>query len=158
MYFINKKKGFTLVEMLAVVVILALLIGIAIPIVSRIITASRKNTFLSSYDTLATQIRSDIMLKDIKECDDANASTACTLDTKNNYSYQNLKLKIEKGHAAAAGGSALCTDDKHYAVTLTADSTSIDVSGTDDCPVTDECTGKYIIKVCFDADGGVTKQ
>ena len=48
------KKGFTLVELLAVIVILGLLMAIAIPSVTKYITQSRKKTLVNSIDSFIT--------------------------------------------------------------------------------------------------------
>ena len=50
------KKGFTLVELLAVIVILGLLMAIAIPSVTKYITQSRKKTLISSIDAYVTAV------------------------------------------------------------------------------------------------------
>ena len=50
------KKGFTLVELLAVIVILGLLMAIAIPSVTKYITQSRKKTLISSIDSYITGV------------------------------------------------------------------------------------------------------
>mgnify|MGYP003397286813 CR=1 FL=1 len=50
------KKGFTLVELLAVIVILGLLMAIAIPSVTKYITQSRKKTLISSIDSYVTGV------------------------------------------------------------------------------------------------------
>ena len=50
------KKGFTLVELLAVIVILGLLMAIAIPSVTKYITQSRKKTLISSIDAYITAV------------------------------------------------------------------------------------------------------
>ena len=56
----NNKKGFTLVELLAVIVILGLLMAIAIPSVTKYITESRKKTLSASIhayiDAVITQV------------------------------------------------------------------------------------------------------
>jgi type IV pilus assembly protein PilA len=44
----NKKKGFTLVELLAVIVILAIILAIAVPNVLGIINKSRNDSFIST--------------------------------------------------------------------------------------------------------------
>ena len=53
---IKNEKGFTLVELLAVIVILGLLMAIAIPSVTKYITQSRKKTLISSVDSYVTAV------------------------------------------------------------------------------------------------------
>lgn len=55
------KKGFTLIELLAVIVILGVIMLIAIPSVSTIIDNSRKNTFVSSAQTLISGARNMVL-------------------------------------------------------------------------------------------------
>jgi type IV pilus assembly protein PilA len=44
----KNKRGFTLVELLAVIVILAIILAIAIPSISNLTTSSRENSFVSA--------------------------------------------------------------------------------------------------------------
>ena len=55
----NKKKGFTLVELLAVIVILAILLAIAVPAVTKYITKSRKDGMIATAQEFADAIRND---------------------------------------------------------------------------------------------------
>ena len=50
----NKGRGFTLVELLAVIVILAVILVIAVPKVSEVINSSKKASFESSAKTIAS--------------------------------------------------------------------------------------------------------
>ncbi len=50
----KRNKGFTLVELLAVIVILAIIMVIAIPSVLETITTARKKTFLEYIDKVAS--------------------------------------------------------------------------------------------------------
>ena len=52
----KNNKGFTLVELLAVIVILGLLMAIAIPSVTKYITQSRKKTLMSTMDSYVTAV------------------------------------------------------------------------------------------------------
>ena len=55
----KKKKGFTLLELLAVIVILAILLIIAIPKITQYIANSRKNSFVTSTKDFVDSIRKD---------------------------------------------------------------------------------------------------
>ena len=52
----KNNKGFTLVELLAVIVILGLLMAIAIPSVTKYITQSRVKTLVSTIDSYVTAV------------------------------------------------------------------------------------------------------
>ena len=57
----KKENGFTLVELLAVVVILGLLLTLAVPAVSSYITSSKKGSFISSAKLFINQARSKVL-------------------------------------------------------------------------------------------------
>jgi len=53
------KKGFTLIEILAVLVVLSIVILITMPVVNNIVNDSRKNTFRISLESLIKVIKND---------------------------------------------------------------------------------------------------
>ncbi len=63
----NKGRGFTLVELLAVIVILAIILVIAVPKISDTIKNSKKASFESSAKTIAVQAEKKKMEKEILE-------------------------------------------------------------------------------------------
>ncbi len=54
--FIESKKGFTLVELMIVVVIMAILVAVAVPIYSSVTANSRKKTCLSNQREIQSQL------------------------------------------------------------------------------------------------------
>lgn len=63
---IKNRKGFTLVELLAVITILGILMIVAIPAVSRTIENSRRNTFLSTAKTYVNAVREGYAADQVK--------------------------------------------------------------------------------------------
>ena len=63
----NKKNGFTLVELLAVIVILAVILIIAMPKISDVIKNSKKASFEATAKTVASQAEKKLMEKEILE-------------------------------------------------------------------------------------------
>ena len=57
---LKKKKGFTLVELLAVIVILAIILAIAVPGISGIINNSRRSAFEADVKMIITGIEYQI--------------------------------------------------------------------------------------------------
>ena len=58
----NNKKGFTLVELLAVIVILALIMGIAVVSIGNVLSTSRKNVFKESAVGFIDGVRKQLYL------------------------------------------------------------------------------------------------
>ena len=62
----KNEKGFTMIELLAVIVIIGLLVAIAIPSVTKYITESRRKTVASSIDGYITAVTIDVNNKKYK--------------------------------------------------------------------------------------------
>lgn len=60
----NNKKGFTLVELLAVMVIISVLLLLALPAVTRQIQLARKKTFAEDAHTIASAVKDDVLMGD----------------------------------------------------------------------------------------------
>ena len=63
----KKIKGFTLVELLAVIVILAVILIIAMPRISDVISNSKKASLEATAKTVASQAEKKLMEKEILE-------------------------------------------------------------------------------------------
>jgi type IV pilus assembly protein PilA len=71
----NNKKGFTLVELLAVIVILAIILAIAVPSISGMITNSKKSAFEANVKMIITGISYQVLEAT------SNGTTAPDVDT-----------------------------------------------------------------------------
>ena len=86
----KKRNGFTLVELLAVIVILAIILVIAVPKILNVIADSTKSSFESSVVMIASSAEKDYQIKKINGGSEATTcsevakidsalATACTL-------------------------------------------------------------------------------
>ena len=98
----KKKKGFTLVELLAVIVILAVILVIAVPQIIRTINASRMGAIESSAKILATNAEKDYLSQLTLDQYYNATSISCTDVAKLNddYDLENCSISYdEKGTA-----------------------------------------------------------
>ena len=59
--FLKSKKGFTLVELMIVVVIMAILVAVAVPIYSAVTANARKKTCIGNQRNIISQINNHVM-------------------------------------------------------------------------------------------------
>ena len=76
------KKGFTLVELLAVIVILGVLMIVAIPAMSRYIENSRKDVFVNNAKRYISAARYSL-LEDGYKCNNGTSSVSCGISDVN---------------------------------------------------------------------------
>ena len=85
------KKGFTLVELLAVIVVLAIIMVLTLPTVMNSLSSARQSTFLlyasRMLDTAADKYQSDVLLNGGKKC-----YTISELNGENTSSYKGRVL------------------------------------------------------------------
>ncbi|MDD3048695.1 MAG: type II secretion system protein [Bacilli bacterium] len=92
-----KKLGFTLVELLAVIVILGIILAIAVPTISGIVDSSANNAFQSNAKMLIKSINYKKMSNEsynVTEIDETNVESELEADDSN---YQNLVVSTFKG-------------------------------------------------------------
>lgn len=77
----NKNKGFTLIELLAVIVVLAIIMIIATTQVNKTIKRARADSFVSSYNMIAKEVKRRISVNDMTgsnyeeiECNDESGT------------------------------------------------------------------------------------
>ena len=119
----KKNKGFTLVELLAVIVILSLLLVIAVPNVIAISQRIRKNMYCSKIEDIEsaakiygndnidvlettannkieinvyTLVSNNLFKKENKDCDNDKNNPKCVLDPRNNNPMDKDKITITK--------------------------------------------------------------
>lgn len=75
-----KKKGFTLVELLAVIVILAIILAIAVPSITKLIENQRKSAFESSIKLIIKNLEVKILGEEEFDVTDINKDKLGDLD------------------------------------------------------------------------------
>ena len=89
----KNKNGFTLVELLAVIVILGLLMAIAIPSVTKYITQSRKKTLVNSINSYITAVSTAVNDNEFGPLSDSRYFYYIPVSNDENYSC----VSLEKG-------------------------------------------------------------
>ncbi len=79
--FMKSKKGFTLVELMIVVVIMAILVAVAVPIFSAVTENARKKTCLGNQRNIVSQINNQVMSGGAKLLMAKDASQTITITT-----------------------------------------------------------------------------
>lgn len=135
------EKGFTLIELLAVIVILGVIMLIAIPSVQTIISNSRKNTYVSSAQTLITGARNLVLATSTGMPDTADGKwkevTISTLTPGNSditttkyskaYAIQVQNIEVERGsNTKSAYGQALKPEYSYVVACVVKDSAKMD--------------------------------
>ena len=71
--FMKSKKGFSLVELMIVVVIMAILVAVAVPIYNAVTANARKKTCLDNQRTIINTVSNQILLKGLTPASGAKA-------------------------------------------------------------------------------------
>jgi len=88
----NKKRGFTLVELLAVIVILAVILVIAVPKVMNIIEDVRKASFSSSVKILASEAEKKYVQNEVLGLKDSISCEGISKLNKEDYEYCSITM------------------------------------------------------------------
>lgn len=110
------KKAFTLIELLAVIVILGILLGIAIPRVSQYINDSKKRTFADQAKLYIDAVRNDATSEMYPLPIGSNEVTIVTLD----------RIKLEKATEKSSFGGKYLYNKSYVAIINVGDGTDTD--------------------------------
>ena len=107
------RKGFTLIEILAVIVIIGILAIIVVPSVTIYLTNTRSETFIAHEKTMEEAAKSYTV-------DCINGQNPCTLPAKGNSKELHLKELIEKEYSSRLqnpqGKNTFCDEEKSYVI------------------------------------------
>ena len=82
----KNKKGFTLMELLAVIVILGIVMALTASSVAKLIVKARTGSYVDAYQIIIKDLRTELLAKEVETgssslttCDDAaNSGTKCS--------------------------------------------------------------------------------
>ena len=101
--FMKSKKGFSLVELMIVVVIMAILVAVAVPIYNAVTANARKKTCVDNQRTLVNTISNEIMLKGYTVANGATTGESIVITTN---------ATGDGGTAVADGGNTAITQSR----------------------------------------------
>ena len=98
----KNKKGFTLMELLAVIVILGIVMALTASSVAKLIVKARTGSYVDAYQIIIKDLRTELLAKEVETgssslttCDDAVASgTKCSTAYSGLYKSDNISLTI----------------------------------------------------------------
>ena len=137
----KNKKGFTLVELLAVIVILALIMGIAVVSIGGVLQSTRQSTFKETAVSIINGVRQQLIVSNELEAGDY-IFTSSLLEKGGEESPLGGKLAIAKSISTATGencaggtkiGESVCrltTSNTSCTATTTASFVRVTQSGT----------------------------
>ena len=107
----KNKKGFTLVELLAVIVVLGVILAIAATSVINVIKANRAKTFSKTMDVVVQSAKSILAGKEIALCSDSDSNEVCADKLKN-------KLKESLNISSTDYSIDISYNEKEYTIML----------------------------------------
>lgn len=126
----NNKKGFTLVELVIVVAVMAILVAVAIPVVGNITSTAKANVYNSNCQTIESMIKLEEA-----EIDEGNGETLDKDDIQT--ALEEAKLGITEGtfyyHTSTGAVNNVATvasGETVYTITFSADAVSVTSSAS----------------------------
>ena len=135
----KNKKGFTLIEMLAAVVILGILAAIATIAINNILKSSRTKSFVATYDNAITAAKAALMMDDTPSV--SSTSTSVTVDF----------VKEVTG-----GSSSLCNTKGDYYVEVKSSTHNTNITASGTCSVANAKCGDSKLASCVNSNGEVS--
>ena len=130
------KKGFSLVELMIVVVIMGILIAVAIPLYGALTENARAKTCGSNQKTVKTAFSKWVLNEPGREANDLFLTNEKTFNSKT----QNAEDVLDSTYLEQfLGGFPACTSEGHYYIVTRVDSVTLDIK-------------------CYDADGNPAEQ
>ena len=135
---VKKQKGFTLVELLAVIVILAIILVIAVPQIMKTIDESREGAFISSAKLIAASAEREYLVRETLGDTDFTALTEmdCADVVEVSEDYEDCKITFTNGKASVSlegtgkfAGKYICAGTRNNAVISDTECTGGDGGG-----------------------------
>ena len=146
----NQKKGFTLVELLAVIVILAIVLIIAVPGVLSIINKTKDSAYDRQIDMIKDAVKNYVTANTITWSGENPKSTVVTLDMLQSGGYLDKKILDPRNKKEILCANVLVTKDNKNKITY-----DVDMSCNDVQPITPR-VGSGMIPIVY-KDGNWVK-
>ena len=117
----KNKKGFALIELLAVIVILGIIITIVVSNVVKYIVKARTGSYVDAYQIMIKDLRTQLLAKEMETgtaslniCNDTTGTTKCSDEYPGLYKKDNISLTISGDASSGYTITVVPTDDGSF--------------------------------------------